>query len=209
MIILVEGMDNTGKTTLSKRLMQDLHSASFNFEYFHNEKKNCRLEALETAMACLEVGRRKNIIMDRFIISGEYVYGRKLRGKSLFTTIETEMYMRFLSTLSVAQIYCKPPINVVLSNLGEREQMEGVVENAKELYNTYDSFFMNYWFPASSKVFLWNYASDDSERNYKALLGQIVSRMKSVVNSGVVFPVDLAEFIDDMGGTYRGKHYGC
>ena len=208
MIILIEGMDNTGKTSLAQRLKRDLHSADFNFEYFHNEKKNSRMEALETAMACLEVGRRKNIIMDRFIIPGEYIYGRTLRGKSLFTAIETEMYMRFISTISVAQIYCKPPLNVVLGNLGERDQMEGVIENAKTLYKAYDDFFTNYWYPASRNVIIWNYASENSDRTYNSFLGHLIHRMKNYVNSGVVYPMDVVDILEK-GSVSIGKYYGC
>lgn len=140
MIILNLGVDNTGKTTLSKRILKE-------FPYYGYVKPfgplNQKTQKNITTGILNVVKHRNNtpILYERFPLLDEMVYGEVLRGRSNFK-IGHELYKQFLETLKSHDyfiIYNRPTTEIILRTLEEREQMDGVVDNVFVLLERYDS----------------------------------------------------------------------
>lgn len=132
MIILIEGMDNTGKTTLGNELSKRL-----GYPYFHNERCKDPVEVYD------KVSKHFNptapiVIQDRITPFSEAVYGPVIRGSSDYHG-EHLQTLYTLSRIGLAVVYCKPPQEKVLE-FGERDQMEGVVDNSTKLMKAYEVF---------------------------------------------------------------------
>ncbi len=138
LFFIVEGTDNSGKTTLVKRL-EALHG----IPSIHSIGPASLEEALEWLLEILGKAQKKSTILDRFSLFSEAVYGPILRGGSVYDghgEIVSALY-KLLVALRPVIIHCSPPLTTVLSNLHDREQMEGVVDNTEQLYQGYERFF--------------------------------------------------------------------
>jgi len=130
-MIIIEGPDNSGKSTLGAYLQKNLqvplvHSIkpdpAWNFS-----------QALEQSIMQLLPQR---LIRDRTYAISEYVYGPICRGGSALGPMHQKA-LENLMHYGHLIIYCRPPDNVILNN-GDREQMEGVVENHLAIIHRYD-----------------------------------------------------------------------
>lgn len=127
--IIVIGMDNTGKTTLSKEL-----SKKMKIKYF----KSCGPLNKQQQLLFMDnfLKQNQSIICDRFPLFDELVYGKILRGKSNFG-LNDNLFKRLIENNTII-IYCRPKNNVI-KKWNDREQMNGVIEKADELIEAYDS----------------------------------------------------------------------
>jgi len=132
-MIIIEGMDNSGKTKLAESL-----SYKFNLEVMKRSgpPKNREAFILDT-LELLTLD--PEVIYDRHPIISEGVYGPVLRDTNVFESEGThwEFYMDRLIKNNPLLIYCRPPDTKILS-FGSREQMEGVREKARRLIDRYD-----------------------------------------------------------------------
>lgn len=129
-MIVVEGCDNSGKTTLALALASAMKLVFM---------KNCirptdRNEVLTWMQFIRSFQPNDRLITDRIPVISELVYGETLRGKSLVRQRET-----FITLLGINPtiIYCRPSLDNI-RNLGERQQMNGVEENLENLVQAYD-----------------------------------------------------------------------
>ena len=130
-MIIIEGADNTGKSTLGKFL-----SKEFSLELIHSERPHWSW----TEEQSLEHSRKQLLpqlaILDRVYALSEYVYGPICRGGSALGTRHAEALVDLYNRPYVI-IYCRPQMSTILRN-GERDQMEGVVENHQAIVEAYD-----------------------------------------------------------------------
>lgn len=129
--IVIIGMDNTGKTTLvndMKNLLkvEGIKSPGPNFtkEEMYNE-------------VITNLSREELVILERFAIIEEMIYGEILRNAPKFNfedliQIEEKYHPIF--------IYCRPK-NKDVFNFGERDQMEGVIERSEKLLEGFDNLY--------------------------------------------------------------------
>ena len=138
-MIIVEGMDNTGKTRLSAHLAQK-------FGLVHVKSPKDRTNLVGDALTLLILNPRE-AVLDRFSVISEAIYGPILRGGTKFDGYvgQWKFYMEKLVQCRPLILYCKPPDTKIL-DFGSREQMEGVVEHSEELLEAYDVFVAN-WTP--------------------------------------------------------------
>jgi len=135
-MIIIEGVDNTGKTTLTRLLAKDLG-----------------LEVIQSPShlrGCADMYRWVDdeiakqplypAIYDRFPLISEMVYGPILRGS---TPKLSSKYNGWAQDANVLFIYCRPPLHKILE-WGNREQMDGVKEHVKLLVRRYDKVMLNY-----------------------------------------------------------------
>lgn len=140
-VIVVEGMDNTGKSTLCDRLFRTGKSVMTRSPGPQSEValKNYYHTMVELAERTHFAGF--NFIFDRMSLVSEEVYGRVLRGDSIFGKDWGKLWDDFIQTLDPTFVYCRPPRARVLHTLNQNPQMEGVVLRGEKLLNRYDYFF--------------------------------------------------------------------
>jgi hypothetical protein len=142
-MIIIEGPDGAGKSWLVKQLSKDLGIP------VHERAVRDRVGPADTrgdglwqwAHHDVTTWPRQGVhVYDRHPLVSEYIYGPVIRGKSApgFNQpsahgLRRQMEQRCLLVL------CLPPIEVVLRNIRNEEQMEGVQEHPTQLYGLYES----------------------------------------------------------------------
>ncbi len=130
-IFVVEGMDNTGKTTLVQRLAEELNLCRVST--YCKPKLQEHIWDYDAWLRCCP----QPLIMDRHPYVSELVYGSVLNRAPLVTEAQTR---KWAESRIAKIIYCRPPNENVL-NFGDRPQMGGVVQNAVKLLTMYDMLF--------------------------------------------------------------------
>lgn len=126
-MIVVEGMDNSGKTTLVETLAK-------HFKYSPIHSPGYCSEMLPWAKDSLLI--KKPRVYDRHPCISERVYGAVLRGKDEFKSLWGEQIKRLFVDKRPLIIYCKPPDSVIVQDL--KDDMEGVEENSLKLICAYN-----------------------------------------------------------------------
>lgn len=126
-LIIVEGMDNTGKSTLIQTLAEE-----FRLPTARTYKKPDSSKEIHIWDAWCNSCPRP-LILDRHPAISDLVYGPLLRGIT-YSGLGLAQNVREGNYL----IYCRPSIDVINSSMGERDQLEGVPENAHKLLHAYD-----------------------------------------------------------------------
>jgi len=131
-MIIIEGMDNSGKSTLAQYLAQE-----FDLPLMRSPKNRTNIIVNTLELLVLN----PHAIMDRFTIISEKIYGPILRGRTAFDNGFTtwDMYFERLLKCHPMVFYCRPPATKVL-DFGLRQQMTGVAEHSYELLIAYDTF---------------------------------------------------------------------
>lgn len=162
-LVVVEGMDNSGKSTLCKRLSHDLELPLV--VYTAAKTREAMIQWTKEELARLDKlsssGEVWASIYDRFRPISDQVYGPVLRGYNVFSDTEegVELFYRFLQ-LDPLIIYCRPHSETILGFTDGREQMEGVIENGRKLLDQYD-YFMARLLNKGVKVRSYDYENDD------------------------------------------------
>lgn len=105
MIVIVEGIDRVGKTTLCNKFVEHGFKL-FKDSYFEGMEitKDIALEKLNTSLRFLEIFKNENIVIDRFHIT-EFVYGALERN---YTSSEVEFIDKELALLDAVLILVNP-----------------------------------------------------------------------------------------------------
>lgn len=131
-MIIVTGMDNSGKTTLAKQLSEELE-----MKVVKSTGPIPAAEQKEWVINQISGADERQAIFDRFPLFEEMVYGKVLRGKTNFKY--GDPYFKLLRQINPLIVYTRPSTEKILQ-FGEREQMEGVIEKAEKLLTAYDEF---------------------------------------------------------------------
>lgn len=152
MNIVVYGCDNSGKTSLANHIVE-----KFNFEYVRSKggPKMGTQEVLQYLDQNLNSASDK--VFDRFSIIEEYTNGLVLRDRDRFQDefIDKE---RFLDRVDLF-IYACPDMATV-KNFGDREQMDGIIENIDRLREMYRVFTINDVITANRQLFIFDWTVD-------------------------------------------------
>lgn len=157
--IVVFGCDNTGKTTLCENLKtfiawknKDVNSVIVAKSLGPNKSVEEQIDFMELTLN----DKQKTIIFDRFPIIEEATCGKVLRGKDNFQEWENTNVVDLLGKVDLF-IFCYPGLFDVL-NWGEREQLDGVKDNALKLINAYNEMAVSLR-SLGFKVLEYNYKS--------------------------------------------------
>ena len=170
-MIIIEGMDGSGKTILAQQLSIRLGNVPIKRFVTSEGPTNYDLlvEKVKTALAELHdqvmQNQRPVVIYDRFSLISEAVYGTILRGRNHFGD-EWLALIDLLLSLDPIVIYCRPSSEFILQNIRETadNQMEGVVSKARELINAYDELMS--WLQVkthrmrSGRILVYGYDTD-------------------------------------------------
>lgn len=129
--IVIIGMDNTGKTTLVNDMKNIL-----NIESIKSPGPNFTKEEMYEKIIT-DLSKEKVVILERFAIVEEMIYGEIIRHNSKFNF---EDLMQIKEQYNPIFIYCRPKKENVF-NFGDREQMEGVIEQSKKLLEAFDNLY--------------------------------------------------------------------
>lgn len=157
-MLIVEGPDNSGKTTLcrtmsSRFLRGELHSPGP-----HPERNERWQEWVNWTL--WNPSLHKLVIFDRYSLISEAVYGPIFRGGN--SLAKSLGQLRFRNEEGHI-IWCMPSLSSVL-DFGEREQMTGVMSKGEEIYKGYEILIdqMRTTHPYFTHV-IYNWKSDNGE----------------------------------------------
>lgn len=137
-MIIVEGCDNSGKSTLVQKLAQDLKLLMLN----NRKRPESFEESYIYTLTMCQLASSFSMIFDRWQPISEPIYGPICRNTHIYNE---EQLSRLHAITQVTQpliIYCRPDTQTIL-NFGERDQMAGVVQHGKELIQAYDDYLTN------------------------------------------------------------------
>lgn len=156
MAIILEGADNSGKSTLAQK---------FGLEVKH---PGPRPKTWSEENNCLEGQLRDcglNMVMDRVTCISSQVYTRKLFDKRYMNYLDRMVY-----TTGCVVIYCRPPTDVILDMSNHEikpydtpKHLKDLAENAESYLKAYDLLF------ASLPHLVYNYLTPDKSLISKAL----------------------------------------
>lgn len=137
-IIIVEGCDFTGKSTLVDQLAKSLKAVVYRECNIPSPGVEAAKEWLDTVRV---LGRSRTVICDRSPLISEPIYGPTIRG---FSSIFFPESVRLMGELpdSTITIWCDPGKEEVLKC--NNEQMVGVHENLERIYDSYQATYRHY-----------------------------------------------------------------
>lgn len=141
-VIIVEGPDGAGKTTLARALCEQL---SARYEHFgplpqfksHQDPSRLYAEAMLPA-----VHGHQHVVMDRSWLS-ERPYGKICRnGENRISMASQRMLERLAMRCGAVVVLCKPPIDRIIESYARRKQIEyaSSEEIITKIYYEYNAF---------------------------------------------------------------------
>lgn len=138
-MIIVEGCDNTGKSTLVELLLRRHSKLVLGPKRVGPpEDKQTFIDEIWETLSNAE--RLKNVIFDRLYFS-ELVYGRVLRGKPFISYAEQKMIDQVLRYCQPLIIYCYQDPAIIRETFAERDQLPGE-DKIEEILNEYTNVFL-------------------------------------------------------------------
>jgi adenylate kinase family enzyme len=135
-LIILDGFDNSGKTTLAYKI-----ASEFGLKYLHSPSEYRWDFNKMIDWAVQEIEADRYAVYDRFSPLTDQVYGPVLRGGTPYLDDEKgQAVVELLKRTPHLIIYARPSKSQIL-RFGEREQMDGVVEQAEKLLVRYDALF--------------------------------------------------------------------
>jgi hypothetical protein len=140
-LIVVEGPDNTGKSTLVDQLQRHfclpiIRPVSYNKVYDKGEQEV--IKYTEWMLKDFETSKQQTLIYDRHPLISANIYEKIIinRNSILLNQRYNALTYEF-AKINPIIIYCRPSINTIF-NWGDRSQMAGVKENITQLIQQYD-----------------------------------------------------------------------
>lgn len=181
-MIVVEGPDNSGKSTLIKWIKDE-----FPVKEIKHGRHGPPLSALEIKARteiilreAIKLRKERETIVDRFSLIGESIYGPILRGKDLWTEIPQDKIRleEVFNTLNPFIIYCRPDNNTILDmshhqikDYDTEEHILNINKNQKLIIRAYDNYFAKL---NPYNFYKYNYKNGDALKELKQLLGEYI-----------------------------------
>lgn len=172
-VIILEGIDGSGKTTLAKELQ------NIGYEYKHEGVPHPGVDLIAHYLSVLDssMGSEKNVVHDRLWL-GERIYGPVMRNLDRLGPMGHTLFERLHRSKDITHILCHPPYEVALANYAKRKALKGEYIDSdnhfQQIYERYRSFVTN-------MDIVYDYTKHDS----KALLTQL-NLSKSTLPKGTV-----------------------
>lgn len=158
MIIILEGPDGSGKTTLARRLQED-----FDLEYHHEGPPPDDENTLHYYGRVLDSYYGRRVVIDRFAL-GETVYGPILRSTNGLGPHGWPVFQRLAQGMGARQIICLPPPRLCHENWVNSKKTELFSDDS-----VFWRVYSEYAFRATRKRLLFH-VYDYTEESYEELV---------------------------------------
>jgi hypothetical protein len=138
MIVVVEGPDGSGKSTLIDNLRFSCDKHYVALRRSGPPQDADEIVTVVNWMNRMSIGKVP-LICDRHPLISEPIYGQALRGSNLLDGIYSvdDIKENFLDHVDRV-IYCRPPTSVICRKMHDNQQLKGVVEKIDEITQKYD-----------------------------------------------------------------------
>lgn len=153
-IIVVEGVDGSGKTTLVERAREGQRE-----RYFLIVRASRYPPDNKTAFQYLQWikhQRELDLVLDRIHFISDRIYGPLLRNEDLFGSMPISFGLGDVSVI----VYARPPTENIRENVAKLHQMKGVKDNLDALIARYD-VHMEFLRGQGHKILTYDYTKDD------------------------------------------------
>lgn len=137
MIVVVEGPDGSGKSTLIDNLRLTCSRHFVSLRRSGPPKNADELTSIIRWMTRMEVSLVP-LICDRYPLISEPIYGNAIRGTNLLDGIYDVDAQKAIFKSVDRVIYCRPPTSVIYHKIHANPQLKGVVEKIEEITQNYD-----------------------------------------------------------------------
>lgn len=165
-IIVVEGCDGSGKTTLIERAREGQRE-----RYFLTVRASRYQPNVKTALQYLQWVKHQrdlDLVLDRIHFISDRIYGPLLRNEDVFKDFPLDFGLQDVAAI----VYARPPRETIRANVEKSHQMKGVGENLDNLITGYDRI-MNALSERGKKVVTYDYTSDDPASFWRHVWSEI------------------------------------
>lgn len=136
MIYILEGVDGTGKTTLSKKLCANL---GLSYMHFSAPETHADIRTMYDMYLNILL-TNDNILLDRSWIS-DYVYGTAYRKFPALSGIERDVLEHICLAKGLKVIFCTDEANVIADRIKARGDDEHILPKIEEMQKLYAHYF--------------------------------------------------------------------
>lgn len=168
-VVVVEGCDGAGKTTLIEQAREGQRE-----RYFLTVRASRYPPNLKTAFQYLQWIKHQrdfDLLLDRIHFISDRVYGPILRNEDLFKEMPLDFGLQEVSVI----VYCRPPLETILSNVALTNQMVGVSDHTEALYKKYDELMLSLQM-RGRKVVTYDYTSDDPKAFWRYVWSEVKNK---------------------------------
>lgn len=186
MLIIVEGADCTGKSTLINAIEKEISGEHVSIlGKGPPTSKNPVVEYL-WCIAGYEPGNGEHIICDRWHI-GEMIYPDVFNRKSIMTSAQFEFIHNTLMHLGALVVYLEPPLSVVHKRFHERgDKLIKNIDELNESYFQFRTFMSRFKFNCDPRMLRLNHTEFDEELVYAVVQ---IAKMNEKANNYEGSPV--------------------
>lgn len=155
MLVIIEGPDGAGKTTLIDKLIQSKRY----FVLIRNSGPPREVVDIYRFLNLIDnIPPAQPVILDRHPCISDRIYGPLLRSMDLLRDKPSNWMLSRAELI----VYCRPPTETILENVARTKgtQLGGVLENASKIIAEYDRLFLELSIHRVPIV-NYNYLTDD------------------------------------------------
>jgi GTPase SAR1 family protein len=141
-MVIVEGPDGSGKTSLIKKLQTDLN-IPIHERFCHSDGTPIQGESRSSLFThayqdTISLDEQPVSLYDRHCLISEYVYGPIIRGE-LPPEFDSPQATRMIKRLASASllVLCMPPLHRLIKSVGAQTQMDGVTDRIASIRAAY------------------------------------------------------------------------
>lgn len=137
-IVVVEGPDGSGKSTLIKNLRGATDRYYVTLHNAGPPRDVLNVQCVTNWIERMSFGRVP-LVCDRISLISEPIYGEVLRRENILEDSYTvDDIKNWLLTNIERVIYCRPSTSVIIKGLETEKQLEGVIERIERITQQYD-----------------------------------------------------------------------
>lgn len=149
-MIVVEGPDNSGKSTLVKQLVEHGMTLLERKRFKPGQEETIGVSYIDCICVSLDVSR--NAVVDRLLAS-EIVYGDLFRGGHRITNQEYRAIIRLLLSHKAKVVFCDPGDAAILATWDKREQLYD--RDPLKIARAYREQIMDIFYPIEVITYDW------------------------------------------------------